>query len=50
MPSIPEDKMIKALKNNKSIRQALLEVGIAAKGANYKRCNQLIEKYNIKMK
>lgn len=34
---------LKALKEEKSIRQALLRIGLAAKGANYDRAKRLIK-------
>lgn len=33
------------IKNEFNIRQSLLEVGLSPKGGNYKRCNNLIQKY-----
>jgi len=39
---VSDEKLIAALKNNKSIRAALLEVGLAAKGGNYSRCKRLL--------
>ena len=33
------------IKNNFNIRQALLEAGMAAKGANYAKCYKIIEEF-----
>lgn len=44
---ISEEEFVKALQNKPNIRQALLSLGLAAKGANYTRANNLIQKYNI---
>lgn len=33
------------LKHNFNMRQALLELGMAAKGGNYKRCHRLLKEY-----
>lgn len=44
---ISKEKFVKALKEAPNIRQALLSLGLAAKGGNYTRAKQLIEKYNI---
>ena len=40
---ISDDKFIEALHNNKNIRQALLSLGLVAKGGNYKRAKKLLE-------
>lgn len=45
---IEEKDFVTALQNNKNIRQALLQLGLSAKGANYTRARELIQKYNIK--
>lgn len=37
-----DDELIATLSESKSIRQALLKVGLAAKGANYVRCHDMI--------
>ena len=43
-----EDKdFIEALKNSPNIRQALLSLGLSAKGANYEKAYRLIEENNI---
>lgn len=39
---VTDKELIVALKEFKTIRQALLFVGLAAKGGNYDRCHQLI--------
>ncbi len=44
---ISEEEFVKSLKLNPNIRQALISLGLAPKGANYTRANNLIEKYNI---
>ena len=44
---IPEDKFVEALENSPNIRQALIQLGLSAKGANYKRAYDLINKYQI---
>jgi hypothetical protein len=40
---VSDEEMIDALKTTTSIRQALLKVGLAAKGGNYFRAKRLIE-------
>ena len=47
---INDEDFIKALENNCSIRQALLELGISDTGANYKRAHQIIDNYNLNIK
>ncbi len=39
-----------ALKNSINIRQALLTVGLAAKGGNYSRAKKLVNEHNIRFK
>lgn len=39
---VTDEELIDALETSTSIRQALLKVGLAAKGGNYGRCNKLI--------
>lgn len=39
---VTDELMMEALKENKNIRQALLSLGLAAKGSNYKRAKKLI--------
>ena len=39
---VTDDQLLKALQNKSSIRQALLSVGLAAKGGNYNRCKKLL--------
>lgn len=41
---VSDEKLLTAYKNCNSIRQTLLDVGLAAKGGNYKRLKSLIEK------
>ena len=45
---ISEEQFVEALKNSDSIRQALLSLGLSAKGGNYDRAYKLIYKYDIK--
>lgn len=44
---VEDEELVKALKQSSSIRQALLSVGLAGSGGNYKRANELIVKYQI---
>lgn len=44
---ISDDEIIKTYLKNKNIRQTLIEVGLSAKGGNYKRLHQLIKKYEL---
>lgn len=44
---VSEEEFVKALQDKPNIRQALLSLGLVAKGANYTRANNLIQKYNI---
>lgn len=44
---IPDEEFAEALKSSPNIRQALLKLGITAKGANYTRARELIHEYNI---
>lgn len=44
---IEEQDYVDALRNSPNIRQALLKLGLTAKGANYIRARELIVKYNI---
>lgn len=44
---INDDDFAKALKSSPNIRQALLKLGLAPKGGNYKRANEIIVKYQI---
>lgn len=44
---ISDDVIVKTYLKTNNIRQTLLEVGLAAKGGNYKRINGIIKKYNI---
>ncbi len=41
---VSDEELIAALKNTKTIRQALLFVGLAAKGGNYKRAKDLSQR------
>ena len=47
---ITEEKFKEALETSSNIRQALIKLGLAPKGGNYTRANEIIAKYNIKMK
>lgn len=44
---VSEEKFVQALKESKSIRQALLSLGLTGAGANYERSYQLINEYDI---
>lgn len=44
---IEEQDFVKALQENKNIRQALLSLGLTPKAANYSHAYELIVKYNI---
>lgn len=45
--SIPDEVLLESLLKNKfNFRQSLLEIGMAAKGGNYKRCHRLLREYN----
>lgn len=44
---ISEQEFVQALKIKPNVRQALLYLGLAAKGANYTRAKALMEKYGI---
>lgn len=44
---VSEEVLVEALREAPNIRQALLRVGLTAKGANYTRANELIIKYQI---
>ena len=39
---VTDEQLLEALQSNSSIRQALLSVGLAAKGGNYTRCKKLL--------
>ena len=39
---VTDKELVFALSKNKNIRQALISVGLAAKGENYKRCHEII--------
>ena len=45
--SVTDEEFVIALKNSKSIRQALISLGLTPKGGNYVRANELIQKYQI---
>lgn len=44
---VSEEQYVQALNESPNIRQALLKLGLTAKGENYKRARELINKYNI---
>lgn len=44
---VTEEDFVKALKNNKSVRQALISLGLTGAGGNYDRAYDLINKYDI---
>ena len=44
---ITEEEFVYALKIKPNIRQALIYLGLAPKGANYTRAKNLMEKYGI---
>lgn len=44
---VSEEQYVQALNGSPNIRQALLKLGLTAKGENYKRARELINKYNI---
>ena len=44
---ISDDEIVKAYIKTNSIRQTLLEVGLAAKGGNYKRVHGIVKKYEL---
>lgn len=44
---ISDEDFAKALKDSLNIRQALLKLGLSAKGGNYARAREIIIKYNI---
>lgn len=46
--TVTDDELANALKNSKNIRQALISLGLTAKGGNYTRANEIIQKYQIK--
>lgn len=43
---ITDETLLNSLNKNINIRQALLDVGLVAKGGNYKRCEKLLELYS----
>ncbi len=45
---VSDEDFVKALNECPNIRQALITVGLTAKGGNYVRANELIQKYQIK--
>lgn len=47
--AVPDEDFVQALQTSKNIRQALLKLGLAAKGGNYTRANEIIAKYNIRL-
>lgn len=47
MNIVSDEDFVQALKDSPNIRQALLKLGLSAKGGNYQRANELIVKYQI---
>ena len=45
--TISDEDFVEALRSSPNIRQALLKLGLSAKGGNYKRANELIIKNQI---
>ena len=45
--TVSEEDFVSALQKSPNIRQALLSLGLAAKGGNYSRAHELIVKYQI---
>lgn len=45
--TIPEETFVSILSSSKSVRQALLRLGLRASGDNYSRSRELIHKYKI---
>lgn len=45
--TISEEEFVLALQTKPNIRQALIALGLAPKGANYTRAKNLLEKYGI---
>ena len=43
----PEEELVEAIRTSRSIRQALMKVGIAPYGGNYATVRMLIKKHNI---
>lgn len=46
---VTDDQLIDALSKSKSIRQALMMVGLSPKGGNYDRCNEMISGGLVKL-
>ena len=44
---VSDDDFAETLKNSPNIRQALMQLGLSAKGGNYQRAREIIFKYNI---
>lgn len=44
---VSEEQFVQALKENSSVRQALLSLGLSGAGGNYARAYDLINQYNI---
>ena len=47
---ISEEQFVEALSTTPNIRQALMKLGLAPKGANYNRAKKILEEYNITQK
>jgi hypothetical protein len=48
--TITDEQLIEAIKTTSNKRQALIKVGLAARGANYFRVRSLVENYNLTFK
>jgi len=44
---VDDETLLTALRNNVSIRKALIEVGLTPKGGNYERAKKLVKKLNM---
>lgn len=44
---VPDDVLVDALRNNPNIRRALIQVGLTAKGDNYRRAREMIFLHSI---
>ena len=44
---ISNDDIVKSYLKSKNIRQTLIDVGLSAKGGNYKRLHQIIKNFEL---
>lgn len=44
---VSDEDFVYALRDSKNIREALIKLGLSAKGANYKRAYHLIDVYDL---